>query len=114
MREYPVKFDKCPLCGCKERLLEEIGNELRQKGKVGDRYLSSADPPISMLQLDPTKPTLSAPSVTAITDICARCGFKYTTMVIKQDVPITGKIIQPGQGKQPGQGPGGPFPFMRG
>jgi len=103
-RQYPVIFDKCPLCGCKERLIEEAVNEEIAKGRINPGMEFGLEAPTASVLWDQTKPSLQAPGIIPMKDICAECGFPYYRKIQKVEMPVT-RLIPP-KPQQP--------PFLRG
>lgn len=87
--EFPLIFDGvCPACGSEEWVAEIVKEEETKKGKIRPNAL------IALGQLgapifDNTKldVTLVAPLLTAILDICRRCGMVRAKRVDKHMIP---------------------------
>lgn len=95
--EFPLTYDKCPICGGKERVLENIANEEKAKGKLSKDILFSTTPQIALVLAGP-QTVLSARSVLRFTDNCLCCGFEYTFRIEEKVMPWPPPSIIPGQG----------------
>ncbi len=85
--EFPKKFDKCPLCGCKERVVESIVEEEKKKGKMNKKATFGTNIPQALALVDPTRTQLSVIAVLTLKDICGKCGFEYPICVMKHIMP---------------------------
>lgn len=95
--DFPLTYDKCPLCGCKERVLENIANEEKAKGKLPKDMLFSSTIPQIALVLAAPQTLLSARSIVRYTDNCRRCGYEYTFRIEHKVMPWPPpNIVPPG------------------
>lgn len=95
--EFPLIYDKCPVCGCKERVLETIANEEKKQGKLPKDLLFSSTPQIALVLAGP-QTILSAHSVLRYTDNCRRCGYEYTFRIEHKVMPWPPPSIIPSEG----------------
>ena len=109
---FPVLFDHCPTCGCKDRLGEAAMQELRDNGMLPKEafkdgmwwqmpMLDQAHPPTILA------PTFTIKVATTFFDICAECGTVYCT---KFDMLNTQAQVQQ---QPPPKGNGGQQPYPR-
>ncbi len=94
--EFPLLFDKCPLCGCKKRVLESVGGEEMKKGKVGKDMIFSTTQPIALALVDPRKTVISALTLTVFRDICVDCGHEYVVCIRHKVLPWPPQASQQG------------------
>jgi len=74
--EYPKVFEECPICHCRERVLENEINEEKKAGRIGtDRIPCSQQKFLGIM--DPTRYQIAFPVLKVYLDICANCGFEY-------------------------------------
>lgn len=111
---FPLKWDKCPVCGSTRRVVETVKDEAAAKGKVG-QDLKTALIQVQLPVIDPRKVSsqLTATILTAFIDICQDCGAAYCIEMNRSEQPINVKVVgqlPPGHQSPP---PGG-FPFHRG
>lgn len=103
--EVVALFDKCPYCGAKERMMETLGNELKEKGLIGeDRTVSLSEiggPIFDPAKLGKLLVGSTVPAMYAAQDICLGCGRMHTVRIVKRQVPTTA-VIAPGQAQSPG------------
>ena len=106
--EYPKEYKKCPICGCKERVVENEANAEKRKGKIAQERQATSQ--TSMLPImDPIAGSqISAPVLFVYKDICERCGFEYPHVITRQEMPTHQILAMLGQsipfklGKNPG------------
>ena len=100
---YPLKFDRCPICHSQKRVIEYEVNAEKAKGKIGKDRIPTTS--ISMYPVfDPLAgPSLSSPVITVYRDICV-CGHEYITLITRQELPrhqieqLLGMQTIPGKG----------------
>lgn len=91
--KFPMKFDKCPVCGSTKRIAETLRDEEAAKGKVPKDCLMvvlQAVTPITEMKTIMLGLSI-VPLLTCQIDICADCGTLYSIAVHKQDIP-TGEL----------------------
>lgn len=81
---FPMKFDKCPVCGSTERIAEMEGNSLKAAGRMkkdAKVVMYTIQTPI----VDATRILHSAiaPILISFYDECSKCGNFYCTEVNK-------------------------------
>ena len=97
----------CHNCKANQPLVLPWLEQLIKEGKFASSMPMGSKVQNSVI-MDPSKPPtgLTVPMITAVWDICGKCGTEYIREVYRREAPITMKM--PGQGP-PGQGPGGLF-----
>lgn len=77
---FPIKFDKCPVCGSTERVAEIAGDELKAAGRMSKDsriVMFATNTPI----VDATRllSHVMAPTLISLYDVCAnpKCGNFY-------------------------------------
>lgn len=98
-KEFPREFGVCRACGSTKTLAGLLLEQEREKGKVGKETIGAAQVFQSIIA-DPRVPSLSAPILIALIDICAECG---TVRCIKAETKIGAVQATPK--------PGGPTMF---
>ena len=104
--EFPIVFEKCPLCGCTETVTRMACEEEKEKGVIPkDAFVAFERTQMPLMGKIP--PKLTVRILVASWDLCVDCGNKYCTRVDIQTVPVS--VQGP---KMPGQQPGhmGQFP----
>lgn len=102
--DFPMVFDKCPLCHHLGHVVGEIAKELKAKGTLSKEILFGYHN-YTVLLFDPrTPPVFTADTLLVIEDICQKCGHVYVVYVSRQQVPVTAKIAPGDQGGKPGWG----------
>jgi transcription elongation factor Elf1 len=81
---FPMKFDKCPVCGSTERVAEMVGNELKAAGRMKKEakiVMFATQTPI----VDATGilHSVIAPLLISYGDVCYDCGAYYCTDINK-------------------------------
>lgn len=98
-----AEFDKCPVCGSKKRLMEELVNEEKEKNKLGAE-VTPCLLKMSSIATTPKSQVLVGQTVsvgTAVTDVCLDCGTIYATKIYRgeallQAQPMRGGMPPPG------------------
>lgn len=84
--EFPVTFDKCPVCGERDTVTRQA---CKNEPSVPKDTFISMDKVVTPIQ-DPNK--ISLPQVKCLLthyDICARCGTRYCTRAEIKFLPVT-------------------------
>ncbi len=84
-REFPLRFNKCPVCGCEETVCGSVEATERANG----RFQSDFHPTLAVETVAIFDPTLAqqllvprrVPALVAYLDACARCGCVYCRKV---------------------------------
>ena len=97
-KDFRRTFTKCPCCGCEDRFLEQLGNELKGRGLARDDWNMHLDVRQGVV-VDQTKATAipigsEVPGYGFMTDICMDCGCVYAIDITRTDVK---KSIAPAQ-----------------
>lgn len=104
MEPINLKFKCCPICGCTERFLETLANELKEKGLAGKEFNFCYDvrsgPVIDKAKEASIPIGSEVPAYQIKTDICLSCGCLYaielqSSMVKKSIAPP--QLIRPDQ-----------------
>ncbi len=85
---FPLTFDKCPLCGDDRTVARMVADGEVDKGKITPGMATGTGIG-SMSIADPTKTVLVAPALTWLKDICVGCGFEYVVFIHCKDLPVT-------------------------
>ena len=101
-KDFHREFTKCPCCGSEDRFLEQLGNEMKERGLAREEWhmcLDVKEGPV----VDQTKEAAipigsEVPGYGYMTDICMDCGCIYATALKRIDVK---KGIAPAQQIQP-------------
>ena len=107
MTDFPVKFDQCPVCGSKRRIIEEEVAEAIKDGKLSEGSRVPAmmtqsifyDPKRNMALLAKRQ----VPALIGFYDICLDCGNFYLVEMLRQMVVVAPQIQQQGS-NQPKDG----------
>ncbi len=80
-KDFSRQFDTCPSCGSKDRFLEQLGNELKERGLAREEWNMHMDVKQGVV-LDQTKEATipvgaELPGYGFMTDICMDCGCIY-------------------------------------
>ncbi len=97
-KDFSRQFSKCPCCGSEDRFLEQLGNELKERGLARDEWNFHMDVKQGVV-IDPAKEAAipigsEMPSYGFQTDICMDCGCLYAVDITRSDVK---KSIAPPQ-----------------
>jgi len=92
-KDFHRKFTKCPCCGSEDRFLEQLGNELKERGLAREEWHFHLDVKQGVV-LDQTKEAAipigsEVPGYGLITDICMNCGCIYAIDLTRKDVKKT-------------------------
>lgn len=90
--EVIATFDKCPHCKGTRRMMETLGNELKEKGLLRKELnvgLAEVGGPI----FDPERASKlvvggTVPGMFALQDICLDCGRPYTVRIERKQVKL--------------------------
>jgi hypothetical protein len=81
-KEYTKLFDKCPECGCTERVFESMGKEVTGLGLSRPDWKFTFDVRSGIVE-DVKAPKVpigtELPTFSVMTDICGNCGMIYCT-----------------------------------
>ena len=82
-----IAFDRCPMCGAKEKVMAAFVQQEVIKGKImADRQPCSQVKCLPVI--DPaTGARISAPVVWVYYDFCAKCGFEYPAAITWKEMP---------------------------
>ena len=87
MADYPLKFPKCPNCGCEITVLGEIVEEEKAAGRLPKTAALAMLEAKAVVFDANTRSILTvrtlAPAVIAYCDICTRCGTVYAFAVAR-------------------------------
>lgn len=85
--EFPILFEKCPSCGCKDTVTRlAYKQEVVDKDKGPDTFASFEKRPVPLIA-----PTLMATLLVKHFDTCAGCGLYYCTKAEIVIAPVTAK-----------------------
>lgn len=85
--KFPMVFNKCPICGCPDRICQLAYNEEVKKGRAQESLASDVGRIMTPLN-SPSKAILFVNVLVKHYDDCAKCGMRYC---IKAEV-VQGKI----------------------
>lgn len=74
--KFPLSFNKCPSCGGKRRVSDEVLKGEIAKGKAGEDIHSFLFQYQSAIN-DPRRTVLSVPVIISFFDVCVDCGTVY-------------------------------------
>jgi len=88
-KDFHRTFTKCPCCGSEDRFLEQLGNELKDRGLAREEWSFHLDVKQGVV-LDQTKVAAipigsEVPGYGLITDICMNCGCVYAIDLTRDD-----------------------------
>ncbi|MFH1484922.1 MAG: hypothetical protein ABIH46_02530 [Chloroflexota bacterium] len=92
-------FPKCPCCGSKQRMAENVGKQEQKKGRVGEDFHPVLHQETTLI-FDPRRTLIGptrVPALLAHYDVCLECGCLYCIRVERGDA-----MVQP---QMPGQPP---------
>lgn len=80
-KDFHKEFAKCPSCGSEDRFMEELSNELKERGIARDEWCFRYDVREGAV-VDPAKEAAipigsMIPCYGIMTDICMNCGCIY-------------------------------------
>ena len=89
-KDFHKEFNKCPCCGSEDRFLEQLGNELKERGLAREDWSFHLDVRQGIV-VDPTKQDAipigsEVPEYGFKTDICMECGCVYAIDLTRKDV----------------------------
>ncbi|KKN54539.1 hypothetical protein LCGC14_0591310 [marine sediment metagenome] len=89
-KDFHKEFSNCPSCGSEDRFLEQLGNELKERGLARPEWSFHMDVRQGVV-LDPTKEAAlpigsEIPGYAFKTDICMGCGCIYATDITRADL----------------------------
>ena len=89
-KDFHKEFTKCPCCGSEDRFLEQLGNELKDRGLAREEWNMHYDIRQGVV-LDQTKEAAipigsEVPGYGIMTDICMDCGCIYAIDLTRSDV----------------------------
>jgi len=101
-KDFSRQFTKCPQCGSEERFLEQLGQELKERGLARPEWSFHMDVREGLV-IDQTKEAAipigsEVPSYGFKTDICMDCGCMYAVDITRGDIkkpPPPTQIIAP-------------------
>jgi len=102
--EVIATFGECPRCKGKRRMMETLGNELKEEGLIGkDLTVSLSE--VGGTVIDPRQLSKllvggTMPGAFAAQDVCLDCGKVYTVRIVRRQVP-TSTIVASGQMQKP-------------
>lgn len=100
-KDFHKDFKKCPCCGSEERFLEQLGNEMKERGLASDKWSFHLDVKRGVA-VDPAKVDAipygsEIPGYGLMTDICIDCGCIYainiTRIEAKKEIAPTPPIL---------------------
>ena len=93
------RFDQCPACASKERLFEQMGNELKLRGIIKPEtgvYMEMKSGVIGNKEMINRLPIGSElPGFSYATDICIKCGLIYAVRIETSKVKKEPKLVIP-------------------
>lgn len=92
-KDFHKTFTKCPCCGSEDRFLEQLGNELKERGLTGEDWAMHMDVRQGVV-VDKTKEAAipigsEVPGYGFMTDICMDCGCVHAIDITRSDVKKT-------------------------
>ncbi len=99
-KDFHREFKKCPACGSENRFLEELGNELKERGLAREEWIMHLDVREGHV-VDQVKEAAipigsDVPAFGIITDVCMDCGCIYAGVLQRRDakkgLPPVGKM----------------------
>ncbi len=85
--EYPKTYEECPICHCRERIVETEVNEEKKEGKIG--LTRQATSQLKILPIvDPTAGTIFFPVLKLHYDLCSKCGYEYPHIITKEKMTL--------------------------
>ncbi len=92
-KDFHRTFTKCPCCGSEDRFLEQLSNELKERGIAGENWSMGYDVRQGIV-VDKTKEAAipigsEVPGYGIMTDICMDCGCVYAIDLTRNDVKKT-------------------------
>ena len=115
MTDFPVQFDKCPVCGSERRLVEEEVTKEIAEGKLSPGTMIPALMSQSVMYNPIEGSRILArrlvPCLVGIYDVCADCGTLYLHVMVKQAVGIEPQAQQK-QNFPGSSGNGGKLPWQ--
>lgn len=106
-----AEYDKCPVCGSTRRFAEEVAQEQREKGLMGEGLkfgiYQMAGPILDPSKVNQMLVGTKIPTVSALVDVCLDCGCLYAVRLERGEVPLRAVVAQPSPGQPPGFMPPG-------
>lgn len=88
---WPMKWDKCPVCGSIDRLIESEVKDAKAAGLLGpDARIPAMAARSALFDPNPATPRVLAigkrfPVIVSFFDVCAACGTLYCVEAHKQE-----------------------------
>ena len=106
-KDFHREFKKCPACGSENRFLEELGNELKERGLAREEWIMHLDVREGHV-VDQVKEAAipigsDVPAFGIITDVCMDCGCIYAidlTRIDKKKSLPSAQPIPPGRSQK--------------
>ena len=88
-KDFHKTFTKCPCCGSEDRFLEQLGNEVKERGLAREEWNFHMDIRQGVVT-DPAKEAAipigaEMPGYGFVTDICMDCGCVYAIDLTRSD-----------------------------
>jgi len=89
-KDFSRHFTKCPCCGSENRFLEQLGDELKERGLAREDWAFHLDVREGVV-VDQAKEAAipigsEVPGYGFITDICMDCGCIYAIQIERRDI----------------------------
>jgi len=103
--ELLAQFDCCPKCGDTRRMMETLGNELKEKGMIGDDLPVGLDeiggPILDPRVADKVLIGGTTSGMFALRDVCLGCGEVYVVRIARKEVILRTGPLPGGPTKAP-------------
>lgn len=100
-----AEFDKCPVCGSTRRFAEEVAQEQKEKGLMGEGLkfgiYQMAGPILDPSKVNQMLVGTKIPTISALVDVCLDCGTIYAVRLERGEVPLRAVVAQPPPGQPP-------------
>lgn len=111
-----ARAEACPVCGCKERIVQQTIRDLKQEGKLSEKAFPQEAMALQVPLIDMTKPPLvpflTIPVLIINFDVCKECKAIYCVGVQLLEQPAQVQIRGPQLQRPPTDASGGKlFPY---
>ena len=104
--KFPIEHDKCPVCGSRRRVANEVKKQEMAKKKVRENAQFALGKYKAGIT-DPGIITLACPIITSLIDVCVDCGCAWSPITMCEEQQVAGMMEN-----QPGHNQPGHMPFF--
>jgi len=91
-KDFHREFGQCPCCGSEDRFLEQLGNEMKERGLAREEWNFRMDvkqgPVVDNAKAAAIPIGSEIPGYGFMTDICMNCGCMYAVDIMRTSAKI--------------------------